>query len=150
MYTKQLKYRDLEIVTWVRAREEVGTASESFGGMDVIDFGDFHQFPPIKNAAAALYCDRPETDDAHSLKGRSIFTEYNHVVILREQMQITDDGWIRILSRLRMGECTENDIEEVQKLVFTNPACELPDFSMNPWCLSPQGMPRRTCGTLLR
>jgi len=118
----------------VRAAEGVGTASECFGGMDVIDFGDFHQFPPVGNPSAALYCDRPDTDDAHALKGRSIFMEYDHVVILREQMRITDDVWTGILSSLRVGECTENDIKEVQKLVLTDPACEIPDFSTSPWC----------------
>jgi hypothetical protein len=87
MCTKQLKYRGSGIVTRVRAAEGVGMASECFGGMDVIDFGDFHQFPPVGNpgAGAALYCDRPDTDDAHALKERSIFMEYDHVVILREQ-----------------------------------------------------------------
>ena len=134
MCTKQLKYRGSEIVAHVRAAEGVGHASECFGGMDVIDFGDFHQFPPVGNHSAALYCDRPDTDNAHALKGRSIFLEYDHVVILREQMRITDDVWTRILSRLRVGECTEEDIREVQKLVLSNPACEVPDFTKAPWC----------------
>ena len=109
-------------------------ASESFGGMDIIDFGDFHQFPPVGNASAALYCERPETDDIHALKGRLIFTEYNYVVILQEQMRITDDVWMGILSRLRVDECTEDDIKEVQKLVLTNEACEILDFMTAPWC----------------
>ena len=134
MCTKQLKYRGSEIVARVRSAEGVGTSSESFGGMDVIDFGDFHQFPPVGNANAALYCDRPDTDDAHGLKGRSIFVDYDKVVILREQMRITDEVWTEILSRLRVGECTENDIKEVRKLVLTNPACEVPDFTTEPWC----------------
>jgi PIF1-like helicase len=134
MCMKQLKYRGSEIVARVRGAEGIGTASESFGGMDIIDFGDFHQFPPVGNASAALYCDRPDTDDAHALKGRSIFLEYDHVVILREQMRSTDDVWTGILSRLRVGDCTEHDILEIQKLVLTNPACEIPDFTTAPWC----------------
>lgn len=134
MCTKQLKYRGSEIVSQVRATEGVGRVSECFGGMDVIDFGDFHQFPPVGNTGGALYCDRPDTDNAHGLKGRSIFLEYDHVVILREQMRITDEVWTGILSRLRVGECTEEDIKEVQKLVLTNPECERPDFSTAPWC----------------
>ena len=134
MCTKQLKFRGSEIVAHVRSAEGVGKASESFGGMDVIDFGDFHQFPPVGNANAALYCDRPDTDNAHGLKGRSIFLDYDQVVILREQMRFSDDVWTGILSRLRVGECTEDDIREVQKLVLTNPACEIPDFTKAPWC----------------
>jgi PIF1-like helicase len=134
MCTKQLKYRGSEIVARVRGAEGVGTASESFGGMDVIDFGDFHQFPPVGNASAALYCDRPDTDDVHALKGRSIFLEYDHVVVLREQMRCMDAIWTGILSRLRVGDCTEDDIGEVQKLVLTNAACDIPDFTTSPWC----------------
>ena len=75
---------------------------------------EIQQFPPVGNAFAALYCDRPDTDDAHASNGRSIFLQYDHVVILREQMRVTDDVWTGILSRLRVGECTENDIKEVQ------------------------------------
>ena len=134
MCTKQLKYRGSEIVTRVRVGEGVGSSSTSFGGMDLIDFGDFHQFPPVGNPTAALYCDRPETDDAHALKGRSIFLEYDQVVILREQMRITDEVWTEILSRLRTGDCTENDVNEIQRLVLTDPACDIPNFAEPPWC----------------
>jgi ATP-dependent exoDNAse (exonuclease V) alpha subunit len=38
------------------------------------------------------------------------------------------------VSRLRVGECTEEDMEEVRKLVLTEPACEKPDFASSPWC----------------
>lgn len=133
MCTKQLKYRGSEIVTRTRAAEGVATALECYGGMDIIDFGNFHQFPPIGNPSAALYWDRPETDNLHVLKERSIFLEYDQVVILHEQMRITDDFWSGLLSRLRVGECTEEDIKEVQKLVLTDHACDIPDFLTFPW-----------------
>lgn len=48
-------------------------------------------------------------------------------------MRVTDDVWTGILSRLRVGDCTENDIDEVQKLVLTNPDCEVPDFTAALW-----------------
>jgi hypothetical protein len=133
MCTKQLKYRGSEIVSHVRASEGIGRRSECFGGMDVIDFGDFHQFPPVGNPTAALYCERPDDDDVHSLKGRSIFLEYDKVVILREQMRVTDALWAGILSRLRIGNCSEDDMKEVKKLVLTNPECDVPDFTKGPW-----------------
>jgi PIF1-like helicase len=134
MCTKRLKYRGSEIVAHVRAADGIATASESFGGMDTIDFGDFHQFPPVGNPGAALYCDRPDTDDTHSLKGRAIFQDYDRVVILSEQMRMTDGVWTGLLSRLRVGECTQEDIREVRKLVLTDPSCEVPNFNVAPWC----------------
>ena len=134
MCTKQMKSKGSEIVSKVRGSEGVGSRSECYGGMDIIDFGDFHQFPPVGNPSSALYCDRPDTDNAHGLRGRSIFLEYDKVVILREQMRVTDDVWSGILSRLRVGDCTEEDIKEVQKLVLTNPDCKVPDFTKAPWC----------------
>jgi hypothetical protein len=148
MCTKQLKYRGSEIVSNIRASEGVGSSSECFGGMDTIDFGDFHQFPPVGNPTAALYCDRPETDNAHGLKGRSVFLEYDKVVILREQMRVTDDVWTGILSRLRIGDCTEDDIREVKKLVLTNPECDVPDFTKEPWCNATLITPRNAAKDL--
>ena len=58
MCTKQMKYRGSEIVLRIKASEGVRSCLECFGGMDKIDFGDFHQFPPIGNPTAALYCNR--------------------------------------------------------------------------------------------
>ena len=49
MCTKQMKYRGSEIVSRAKASEGVRNCSECFGGMDIIDFGDFHQFPPVGN-----------------------------------------------------------------------------------------------------
>ena len=116
--------------------------------MDIIDFGDFHQFPPVGNASGALYCDRPDTDDAHALKGRSIFLEYNKVVILHKQMRVMDDVWADILSRLRVGECMEDDIKEVRKLILTNPECEVPNFAKAPWCDATLITPRKAAKDL--
>jgi hypothetical protein len=34
-------------------------------------------------------------------------------VILQQQMRISDIGWMEILSRLREGKCTEEDIKAI-------------------------------------
>ena len=50
-----------------------------------------------------------------------------------EQNRIKDETWTNILSRLRVGECNESDLDEIRKLVLTNPDCDIPDFSKAPW-----------------
>ena len=43
-----------------------------------------------------------------------------------------------------MGECTEEDIKEVQKLVLIHPACDIPDFLTFPWSEAILITPRNT------
>lgn len=133
MEDKTTAYCLSEIIGKSRALEEKGRPHEPFGSMHVIKLGDFHQFPPVGNPTGALYVDRPEKDDKRALLGREIFLQFNKVVILVQQNRIKDETWTNILSRLRVGECNENDLEEIQKLVLTNPDCDIPDFSKAPW-----------------
>ena len=37
------------------------------------------------------------------------------------------------MGRARIGECSSDDIEEIEKLVLTNPECDIPDFSKALW-----------------
>ena len=48
-------------------------------------------------------------------------------------MCITDAEWVEILKRSRIGECTEDDLKEMKKLVLTNAKCEVPNFTSAPW-----------------
>jgi hypothetical protein len=41
------------------------------------------------------------------------------MVTLTVQIRVTDERWIRLLSRLREGECTVDDLAEIRKLVLT-------------------------------
>ena len=122
-----------EIIGKSRAQEEKGRPHEPFGSMHVIKSGDFHQFPPVGNPTGALYVDRPNKDNKRALLGREIFLQFDQVVILNKQNRIKDKTWVDILSRLRVGECNAKDIEEIEKLVLTNPACDVPDFTSAPW-----------------
>ena len=58
---------------------------ESFGGINVIFCGDFHQFPPVTcTASEALY--QPQSmsaDTVESQLGWAIYKEFTTVVILR-------------------------------------------------------------------
>ena len=101
--------------------------------MHIIQSGDFHQFPPVSNPTGALYFDRPEKDNKRALLGREIFLQFDKVVILHQQNRIKDETWTNILNRLRMGECNDSDLDEINKLVPTNPDCDIPDFLKSPW-----------------
>ena len=93
--------------------------------------GDFHQFPLVGNSSAALYCSRMSRNT--SIVGRAIYSQFDTVVTLVKQEQMTDEVWKHLLQRARVSECTKEDIAEVRKLVFTNPECQRPDFSKAPW-----------------
>ena len=94
--------------------------------------GDLHQLPPVASMKKALYYPK-SIDDEDSALGRSYFEQFNVVVKLEEQIRVRDAVWNDILHRSRTGDCTATDIDIIKKLVLTNPACDVPDFSCAPW-----------------
>ena len=64
----------------------------SFGGLNVILYGDLHQFPPVACAKSeALYHPVNLAKDSEDAKiGRHTYEEFSTVVVLREQMRVTD------------------------------------------------------------
>jgi len=116
-----------------RALEEKGRPHEPYGSMHVIKAGDFHQFPPVGNPTGALYVDRPGQDSKRAMLGREIFLQFDKVIILDKQNRIKDPIWSEILGRARIGECSTKDLEEIERLVLTNPECDVPDFTQAPW-----------------
>lgn len=115
----------------VRSADGDVQPSLPFGGLSVILTGDFHQFPPVATSGKELYNSNPSNQLA-SL-GRNLYEQFDIVVILKEQMRITDPIWNDILKRSRTGDCTKSDITEIQKLVLVNPECDVPDFMSTPW-----------------
>ena len=96
-------------------------SDHSFGGLNVIMFGDLHQFPPVAaKRGEPLYRAIDSTqDDMDSQIGRRIYEEFTKVVVLRKQNRVTDPVWKQLLTRLRMGEITDEDVGTVKKLVMT-------------------------------
>jgi hypothetical protein len=133
MEDKATAYCLSQIIAKSRASEGKGRPHEPYGSMHIIKAGDFHQFPPVSNPTGALYVDRPDKDKKRALLGREIFLQFDKVVILDKQNRIKDAVWSNILGRARIGECSAADLEEIQKLVLTNPDCNIPDFSKTPW-----------------
>lgn len=131
MLTTPLLVRLSQVTGFIRGGAPGIDSTIPFGGLCVLLLGDFHQFPPVANTANELYNPSPETLICR--RGRDLFLQFDIVIKLEEQMRMQDAGWTAILQRSRDGECTDEDVTEIRKLVLTNPECEIPDFSLPPW-----------------
>jgi hypothetical protein len=131
MLTKRLLAQLSQIICKVRSSNAEGNPVLPFGGMNVILFGDFHQFPPVGDPTNALYSQRHTRTQSEI--GADIYHQFKTVVTLTEQKRITDIPWKELLQRLRTGSCTADDMDTLTSLLVTNPACDIPDTSSPPW-----------------
>lgn len=123
-----------EIIAKTRANSGLGSSTKPFGGMNVILFGDFHQFPPIAGEWDALYCTGEENE--RSIAGRAIYEQFQTVIILKEQMRVVDEVWLAVLTRLRTGDCTEEDLNVIRGLSLDQGGGEGIDWDAGPWKVS--------------
>ena len=108
-----------------------------FGGVDIIFFGDFVQFPPIKDAS--LYCGwknesvraSKQNSEINKQLGINLWKQVNHVVLLDEQMRIKDKAYQELLNRLREGKCTDSDVDMLNKKVVGH-TVDISSMSGNP------------------
>ncbi|KAF8441071.1 hypothetical protein L210DRAFT_3368301, partial [Boletus edulis BED1] len=115
----------------VKSRHGDIDISNPFADLSLLLTGDFHQFPPIAQIKKALFSRHPP--NALCELGGFIFERFETVVILKQQMRITDETWDAIMTRARYGHCTASDIKEIRQLVLINPECEVPNFHEKPW-----------------
>ena len=111
-----------------KIKGETVYATAPFGGMNVILIGDFHQFPQHGCSDLAMYNSMPPNKTVTI--GRTLYLQFETVVILHQQTRIRDQQWTEIPQR---GECTTNNINKIWKLVLTDPNCDVPDFTKEPW-----------------
>lgn len=98
--------------------------------MNIIFFGDFHQFPPIIRKEALYY---PDDARLGPRVGRQLYELFTTVVTLTQQMRVKDRAWTEMLERLREGACSSADVGMVKSLDISNAACPETDFSRAPW-----------------
>ena len=109
-----------------------------FGGVDIIFFGDFIQFPPIQDTPLySNWNDRRVTSsttksEIQSKLGQHLWKQVNCVILLDEQMRVTDREYQDLLNRLREGKCTNRDVEILNKRVVGHSVNELTHMSGNP------------------
>lgn len=106
-----------------------------FGGINVIICGDFHQFPPVIGGSNnALYTRFPDGQGPEDMvNGRRLYELFTCVVVLRQQVRVTDGRWLSFLRRARSGACTEEDLRYVRSLTIGESGCPPTDFSTEPW-----------------
>jgi hypothetical protein len=109
--------------------------NSSFGGINVVILGDFHQFPPVARSIqdALYYPSNVETDSLQSQIGRSIYEEFQTVVTLKEQKRVSDPIWLRFLRHLRAGQVCDEDLKMLRSLIIGNTNNMTADFSTHPW-----------------
>ena len=94
-----------------------------FGGVDMLFFGDFIQFPPVKDNP--LYSGWKNSNTKSNTRaaeidkqlGIHLWKQVNKIVLLSEQMRCTDDAYRNLLNRLRVGECTDQDVEMLNRRI---------------------------------
>ncbi|KIK13899.1 hypothetical protein PISMIDRAFT_17663 [Pisolithus microcarpus 441] len=115
--------------------EGTANTAHSFRGLNVILCGDFHQFPPVAvGPSKPLYMPgKPQNDNPQAQLGRTIYEEFQTVVVLTEQIRVTDKVWQDFLRHLHMGRVQESHIGMLRQLVLTNRSVPPPNFAETPW-----------------
>ncbi|THG94148.1 hypothetical protein EW026_g7265 [Hermanssonia centrifuga] len=116
-------------------------AGHSFGGINVVLCGDLHQFPPVVAAREEfLFYENSLRRDVNPncrtrLTGRLIYEEFKTVVVLKQQMRVTDETWREVLVHLRHGEMQTKHIRVLRSLILGRGqgSIQEPDFSKAPW-----------------
>jgi hypothetical protein len=126
------------------------TSSYSFGGLNVIICGDFHQFPPVAvGPTQALYYPIDAARDSVDSKiGRMIYEEFSTVVVLKEQKRVTDAVWLDFLRHLRVGNVQEHHLAMLRSLIVgQDDSGAAVDFDADPWSTAALVTPRHAVRT---
>lgn len=113
--------------------------SNSFGGMNMIFFGDFYQLPPVGDLSLytppnKLLMSNPSDRNIHSTGGRGLWTKLNESISLIQQMRQEDAIYAQLLQRLRNGNCTRDDYALLQnRIIGRVDGPKLQDFSNVPF-----------------
>jgi hypothetical protein len=78
-----------------------------FGGLHVIFFGDFVQYPPVTGTPLFAPLEYNSREDINAtVTGRSLWLQLNYAKFLKKQMRQTDEAYGSILTALRTHDTT--------------------------------------------
>ncbi|CAM4843382.1 unnamed protein product [Rotaria magnacalcarata] len=123
-----------------------------FGGVNMIFLGDFVQYPPVLDRPLYLNLLSPNdnVDDTLDFRkqnekrlnvserdiqckvGRALWLQVNKVFFLTEQMRNKDPVFMAMQSRLRIGQCNNEDYELLCKRVVS-PENDIKSLREPPW-----------------
>ncbi|CAF1215625.1 unnamed protein product [Rotaria sordida] len=115
-----------------------------FGGVNVIFFGDYLQYPPVYDAPLHTDFSLPTKKKSSKLPtekqiqqrvARSLILQINCVVKLTQQMRTEDLRYLQLLERLRHGQCTHDDYELLLTRVVGQPS--VASLHDSPWNQAP-------------
>jgi len=84
--------------------------------------------------SAALYwpCNLEKNSDDDIL-GRKLYKQFDVVVQLKTQVQVTDPEWQDLLHHVRHGDCNEIHLGMLRQLVLSHKSCPVTNFTCSPW-----------------
>ena len=97
------------------------TTHQPFGGLNVIFFGDFKQFPPIMDTPLWNIEQSTVTQIA---EGQNIWSQLTDVVELNEQKRQTDKEYSDFLNAMRDDKCSQSHVNYCNKRLYTNLSLE--------------------------
>ncbi|CAF3445441.1 unnamed protein product, partial [Rotaria sp. Silwood2] len=127
-----------------------------FGGINMIFLGDFVQYPPVLDRPLYSNILSP-TDTLASTQntinqthrrgniterdiqckvGRALWLQVNNVFFLTEQMRNKDPLFMAMQTRLRTGQCTDDDYNMLCKRVISSDN-DVKSLGESPWNLAP-------------
>jgi len=114
---------------------EINSHHHSFSRVNVVLCGDLHQFPPVatKPTEALYHPINPISNNTESLLGQKIYEEFTMVIILKQQMRVTDKLWRDFLVHLRHGCMQDKHINMLKAMVISKPNQQSTDFTSEDW-----------------
>ncbi|THG92702.1 hypothetical protein EW026_g8293 [Hermanssonia centrifuga] len=124
-------------------------AGITWGGVNIILCGDLHQFPPVAQGSQEFLFHPGVLGNGQIGIGRRLYEEFNLVVILNEQMRVTDPIWRDMLLHLRRGEVRRHHITMLRQLILAQGSeAAAIDFHNGPWAEASLVTPRHAVRNL--